>query len=180
MLIGSVLSPNANNSPLCVLIVLRAFLVGHGTMIFGAFYCWWHPGFDPDDELGPYILKFCKTCRCVRRVIAADNPVWLVKYGLYEHSFQHSRNLMAVMDNLFLPSDQRDKRFLDAYAKYEAEFENLPSSHAIGSGRVRDPFLLSPNDESSCGSVYGNSNAFAYGDGVDFDVDETDSCAFGY
>ena len=34
MLIGSVLSPNANNSLLCVLIVLRAFLVGHGTMIF--------------------------------------------------------------------------------------------------------------------------------------------------
>jgi hypothetical protein len=87
---------------------------------------------------------------------------------------------MAVMDNLFLPSDQRDKRFLDAYAKYEAEFENLPSSRAIGSGLVRDPFLLSPNDESSCGSVYGNSNAFAYGDGVDFDVDDLDSCDLDY
>ena len=31
-----------------------------------------------------------------------------------------------------------------------------------------------------CGSVYGNSNAFAYGDGVDFDVDDSDSCVFGY
>ena len=79
---------------------------------------------------------------------------------------------------MFLPSDQRDKRFLDAYAKYEAEFENLPSSHDIGNGFVRDPFLLSLDDESSCGPVYGNSNAFAYGDGVNFDVDDFDSCAF--
>ena len=82
------------------------------------FYCWWHPGFDPADELGPYILKFCKTCRCVRRVIAADNPAWLMRYGLYEHSFQHSSNRTAVMDSLFLPSDQRDMRFLDVYAKF--------------------------------------------------------------
>ena len=85
---------------------------------------------------------------------------------------------VCVMDNLFLPSDQRDKRFLDAYAKYEAEFENLPSSHDIGNGLVRDPFLLGPDDEPSCGSGHGNSNAFAYCDGVDFDVDDFDSCAF--
>ena len=89
---------------------------------------------------------------------------------------------MAVMDNLFLPSNQRDKRFLDAYAKYEAEFVHLPSSHDIGNGLVRDPFLLGPDDESShessCGSVYGNSDACAYGDGIDFDVDDFDSCAF--
>ena len=91
---------------------------------------------------------------------------------------QHSRNLMVVIDNLFLPSDQRDMRFLDVYAKYEAEFENLPSSHDIGNGLVRDPFLLGPDDEPSCGSGHGNSNAFAYGDGVDFDVDDFDSCAF--
>ena len=68
---------------------------------------------------------------------------------------------MAVMDNLFLPPDQRDMRFLDAYAKYEAAFgafEHLPSSHAIGNGLVRDPYLMSSNDESS-GSVYGNSDA---------------------
>ena len=63
---------------------------------------------------------------------------------------------------MFLPSDQRDKRFLDAYAKYEAEFVHLPSSHDIGNGLVRDPFLLGPDDESSCGSVYGNSDACAY------------------
>ena len=58
--------------------------------------------------------------------------------------------------------------------------QNLPSSHAIENGLVRDPFLLSPDGESSCGSVYGNSNAFAYGDGVDFDVDDFDSCDFDY
>jgi len=69
-------------------------------------------------------------------------------------------------------------RFLDVYAKYEAEFENLPSSHDIGNGRVRDPYLLSLDDESSCSSVYGNSNACAYGDGIDCDVDDFDSCAF--
>ena len=67
---------------------------------------------------------------------------------------------------------------LDAYAKYEAEFENLPSSFDIGNGRVRDPFLSGPDDEPSCSSVYGNPNDFAYGDGVDFDVDDFDSCAF--
>ena len=55
---------------------------------------------------------------------------------------------------------------------------NLLSSRDIGNGRVRDPYLLSPDDESSCGSVYGNSNASAYGDGVDCDVGDLDSCAF--
>ena len=67
---------------------------------------------------------------------------------------------MAVMENLFLPPDQRDTRFLDAYAKYEAEFEHLPSSHAIESGLVCDPYLMSSDDESN-GSVYGNSDAYA-------------------
>ena len=41
---------------------------------------------------------------------------------------------MAVMDNLFLPSDQRDMRFLDVYAKYEAEFEHdVTSGASVGS-----------------------------------------------
>ena len=37
------------------------------------------------------------------------------------------------------------------------------------------PFVILP-----CGSVYGNSSAFAYGDGDDFDVDDFDSCDFDY
>ena len=38
-------------------------------------------------------MSLCSACYC------SDNPAWLVRYGLYEHSFQHDRNLMAVMDN---------------------------------------------------------------------------------
>ena len=56
--------------------------------------------------------------------------------------------------------------------------QDQPSSHDIGNGRVRDPYLLSLDDESSCSSVYGNSHACAYGDGIDCDVDDFDSCAF--
>ena len=52
--------------------------------------------------------------------------------------------------------------------------------HAIGSGLVRDPFLLSLMTSPAVVPFMATLNAFAYGDGVDFDVDDSDSCVFGY
>ena len=42
---------------------------------------------------------------------------------------------------------------------------------------AHDPYL-GPAAEFSCGSVYDNSNACVCSDGVDFDVDDCDSCVF--
>ena len=75
--------------------------------------------------------------------------------------FSMTGTLWLFWTNLFLHSDQRDIRFIDVYAKYEAEFEHLPYSHDIGNGLVRDPYLLGADDESICDSVYGNSDASA-------------------
>ena len=81
------------------------------------------------------------------------------------------RNITAVIDNLFLPHDQRDKRFLDVYAKYEAEFVHLPSSFDISRGLVRDPYAT-PSELSEC--LVGDSDAYVYGDGFDYDNDFDD------
>ena len=39
--------------------------------------------------------------------------------------------------------------------------------------------ILTADDESNS-FVYGNSDAYAYGDGVDFDVDDSDSFALAH
>ena len=76
---------------------------------------WWHPDFCDlagcETELGPYIQKFCQHCRCVRRVYVSMNPVWAQHHGQYESSLQHLRIQKGVLDNLYLPPGQRDKRF---------------------------------------------------------------------
>ena len=36
----------------------------------------------------------------------------------------------------------------------------------------------SSSDEDGDMVIYGNSKAYAYGDGIDFDVDDSDSCVF--
>ena len=39
------------------------------------------------------------------------NPVWAQHHGQYESSLQHLRIQKGVLDNLYLPPGQRDKRF---------------------------------------------------------------------
>ena len=107
---------------------------------------WWHPDFCDlagcETELGPYIQKFCQHCRCIRRVYVAMNPVWAQHHDQYESSLQHLRIRKGVLDNLYLPPGQRDKRFYEACKAYDVAFgDHLPSAFHITEGLVPDPLV---------------------------------------
>jgi hypothetical protein len=153
------------------------------------FECLWHPDYlhllcNTSADLGHYCKKFCPGCACLRSFYPAENNLYhvmvenpILLHPDYNSSVRHIEQ--AIFANAHLPVDQQDRRYRGACA--ESTGISPSRAHDLG---IR-PFLLSSNDESSCDSVYGNSGAFAYGDGVDFDdllmvIDDFDSCDFDY
>jgi len=163
------------------------------------FFDLWHPEYQhplcsATADLGFYCTKFCPRCAQQRSYFPLENDLWhvIAEDQLPHHVILHhpdynarARHMeQAVIDNMHLPADQRDKRYRGAIAESGGISPSRAADLGIRSGsRCIQPDALGTGSSYNVTAELGDELAFGGGvdEGIDFmfeDFDQCDACGF--